>query len=93
MRESAAIVLKELRWHCEHLNTFEFDVVVEYWGILWHPWFFEINGKSVPISTGDLNQDDLDEWLEQGILKRLKEYPDQERNDLELARTTYQLMD
>ncbi len=92
MRESAAIFLKELRWHCDHLHTPEFDFVVEYWGILWHPWFIEVKGKNIPISAGDLKQDDLDEWVEQGILKLLKDYPDHERKDLELQRTTYQLM-
>lgn len=93
MRESAAVVLKELRWHCKHLNTLEFDFVVEYWGILWHPWFMEVKGKNIPISVSDLTLEDLNEWVEQGILKLVKEYPDHERNDLELARTTYQLMD
>lgn len=92
MRESAVIVLKELRWHCNQLNTVEFDFVVEYWGILWHPWFIEINKKNIPVSAGDLTRDDLNEWLEQGILKLVKDYPVEERDDLELSRTTYQLM-
>lgn len=92
MRESAAIVLKELRWHCDHLNAVEFDFIVEYWGILWHPWFIEVNGKNIPVSASDLTQDDLNELLEQGILKMVKDYPAEERDDLELSRTTYQLM-
>lgn len=92
MRESAATVLKELRWHCNQLNTDEFDFVVEYWGILWHPWFMEVKGKNIPISVSDLKKDDLDEWVEQGIVKLLKEHPDDEHNDLELTRTTYRLI-
>lgn len=93
MRESAALVFKELRWQCDHLNTAEFDIMVEYRGVLWHPWFIEVNGKNIPMSVVDLAQEDLDEWVEQGILKLLKDYPDQGRRDLELRRTTYQLMD
>jgi len=92
MRESAAIVLKELRWHCDHLNAVEFDFIVEYWGILWNPWFIEVNGKNIPVSASDLTQDDLNEWLELGIVKMVKDYPAEERDDLELSRTTYQLM-
>ncbi len=92
MRESAATVLKELRWHCDQLHTLEFDFVVEYWGILWHPWFIEVKGENIPVSVSDLKKDDLDEWLVQGLVKLLKEHPDDERNDLELTRTTYQLI-
>jgi hypothetical protein len=92
MRESAAIVLKELRKHCEDLATVEFDFVVEYWGILWHPWFIEVKGKAVPLSVGDLTADDLDAWVTQGIVTLLKEHPVDGRDDLELLRRTYQLM-
>jgi len=52
----------ELLEHCKKHNKYEFIYTVEYWGILWTPWFIYINNESLKFSLNDLSRTDLN-WL------------------------------
>jgi hypothetical protein len=62
----------ELLTHCNRLNDYNFTLEVEYWGILWMPWFIYIKGESLKFSANDISNDDLNKLIEFNTLKKLK---------------------
>ncbi|MCK8521920.1 hypothetical protein M0D21_10100 [Aquimarina sp. D1M17] len=61
-------ILQEIKQKCFEANCFEFEYHWEIWGVLWYPWFLEINGKSISFSVNDISSKDLENLCSEGYI-------------------------
>jgi hypothetical protein len=72
----------ELIEHCEMNKNFEFIFKVEYWGILWMPWFIYLDDKSLKFSANDISEEDLNELIRYNLIEFIEEIPLKDSIDL-----------
>ena len=77
MTERLEIIYSELLEKCKASENYEFEYFWEIWGIMWHPWFIEINGVNQYFSMNDISINDINELLELGFIELVKvnDYP------------------
>lgn len=92
MDDRLALFLSELKERCAENNSNEFEYFWEMWGVLWMPWFIEVNGESMYFSSNDISQNDLDQLCKNGFIELLKVYDQNEMKD-EFDRKRYRLIE
>ncbi|EZH75361.1 hypothetical protein ATO12_00875 [Aquimarina atlantica] len=92
MDDRLELFLSELKERCSENNSNEFEYFWEMWGVLWMPWFIEINGESMYFTTNDISQNDLDQLHKDGFIELLKIYDQNEMKD-EFDRKRYRLIE
>ena len=91
MDERRKLIIEELKKYCQHYNVIEFEYYWEIWGILWYPWFIEIEKKScLNFTHKDISYTDLDYFVNCGQLELIKEYSLVEMDD-EFDRKRYRI--
>lgn len=73
MNERIQIFWKELLEQCEINKRYEFIFKVEYWGILWMPWFIYVDNKSLEFSFNDISENDLNELIKLNLIEFIEE--------------------
>ena len=73
---------EELLEHCKMNKNFEFIFKVEYWGILWMPWFIYLDDKSLKFSANDISEDDLDALINLSLIEFMEEIPPNDNIDI-----------
>ncbi len=73
MDERLTTFWNELLTHCKKLNKFDFVFKVEYWGILWMPWFIYIDDKSLEFSVRSVSSEDMKWLVDNGYIEFIKE--------------------
>ena len=92
MIEKQKILVEELTSLCNKKEVHEFEFSIEMWGLMWMPWFIQINKEVVNISLKDIENNDLKELINIGVIEKIKEYEDSELNfPLEISRTKYSI--
>ncbi|WP_271765183.1 hypothetical protein [Aquimarina algiphila] len=92
MNERLHVLISEIREKCEKANCFEFEYHWEFWGVMWYPWFLEINGKPESFSLNDISYDDLEKLCEEGVIELVKEYSHDEKHKEEFDKKKYRLV-
>lgn len=92
MNEGLELLISEIRQKCEKANCFEFEYHWEIWGVMWYPWFFEINGKSQSFSFNDISYNDLERLCNERLIELIKEYSDDEKDRDEFDKKRYRLV-
>jgi len=90
MDERLTLFLTELRQQCQELNCFEFEFYWEMWGVLWTPWFLEVNNTSLSFTTNAISDEDLDCLIQNGAIELIKVYSQDEMSD-EFDRKRYRV--
>ena len=72
----------ELLEQCEMNKNFEFIFKVEYWGILWMPWFIYLNDKSLNFTANDISENDLMALINLNLIEFLEEIPPNDTIDI-----------
>lgn len=72
----------ELLEQCEMNKNFEFIFKVEYWGILWTPWFIYLDDKSLNFSANDISEDDLKTLINLNLIEIIEGIPPKDTIDL-----------
>ena len=85
-------IILEIKQKCEDANCFEFEYYWEIWGVMWYPWFLEINGKSQSFSFNDISSDDLETLCSEGLIELIEEYSDDEKSESEFDKKRYRLI-
>ncbi len=75
MDERLKLFWDELLAQCETNKSYEFIFKVEYWGILWMPWFIYSGGKSLKFSINNISEDDLKALIGFGLIEFIEEIP------------------
>jgi hypothetical protein len=92
MTENQKILIEELGNYCIEKQTYEFDFSIEMWGVLWMPWFVYINNENVKISVNNIENSDLTELTNLGLIEKVKEFDDSELDyPTEISRTKYRI--
>lgn len=73
----------ELLEQCEMNEKFEFIFKVEYWGILWMPWFIYLDDKSLKFTANDISEDDLNALIDCSLIEFIEEIPPNDTLDLD----------
>ncbi|MGJ8734469.1 MAG: hypothetical protein ACSHW4_15045 [Cellulophaga sp.] len=81
IKERMDIFFPELVKQCEEHQCFEFEYYWEMWGVMWMPWFIEINGNNTTFSLNEIGTDDFDFLIANGSIKLIKEYEQEEMKD------------
>ncbi|WP_074406478.1 hypothetical protein [Aquimarina megaterium] len=92
MDDRLELFLSELKERCSENNSSEFEYFWEMWGVLWIPWFIEVNGESMYFTANDISQNDLDRLCKDGFIELLKVYNQNEMKD-EFDRKRYRLIE
>lgn len=74
MNERLAGIHKELLDKSIESGSFEFEYFIEIWGVMWYPWFIEIDGKNQSFSYNDISTDDLKKLIELELVEFVKTY-------------------
>ncbi|WP_340153812.1 hypothetical protein [uncultured Marivirga sp.] len=90
MSKRTDIIFSEIHSKLVALNCTEFEYYWEIWGVMWYPWFIEIDGKSENFSFNDLTQKDLEELIKDEKIEIIKIYSKDEMND-EFDRKRYRI--
>ncbi len=90
MDERLTLFYSELLAKCKSANCYEFEFYWESWGILWDPWFLEIDGKSQVFSMNDVSFNDLEKLINLDLIELIKKYRKAEMKD-EFDRKRYRL--
>ncbi|MBN9299970.1 MAG: hypothetical protein J0I41_23410 [Filimonas sp.] len=72
----------ELLAECELNKNFEFIFKIEYWGILWMPWFIYLDDRSLSFSVNDISEDDLNTLISLGLIEFIEEIPSNDTLDI-----------
>ncbi len=83
-------IFSEIYSKLVQLDCYEFEYYWEMWGLMWYPWFIEINGKSESFSFNDLTQDDLNQLVNEDKIEIIKVYSKDEMTD-EFDRKRYRI--
>ncbi|WP_140508899.1 hypothetical protein [Flavobacterium pectinovorum] len=78
--------MARLLTQCEKHNTFEFLFKIEYWGILWMPWFIYIADESLKFSANDISENDLKRLIKNGHIEFIEEIAPIDTIDLEIKK-------
>jgi hypothetical protein len=81
----------ELKKQAIELNSNEFEFYWEIWGVMWMPWFLEINGKSLNFTANDISNEDLELLIKMEFIEVIKVYESSELKD-EFDRKRYRLL-
>lgn len=81
MTERIKIFWMELYKQCNEQNCNEFDHYWEMWGVMWMPWFIDVNKKSLTFTANDISSEDLKILVEQGKIEIVKIYEQSEMDD------------
>lgn len=77
----------ELKRQADEFNADEFEFYWEIWGVLWMPWFIEIEKKSLIFTANDISSKDLDVLIKMGFLEVVKVYETSEmKNEFDRKR-------
>ena len=87
MNHRLSVILSELVEKCTKNQTAEFEYFIEIWGVMWYPWFIEINGINQSFSYNDISSVDLDELVNSGHIEYLRSYSKEDN-----IRYVYQLI-
>lgn len=79
----------ELKKQAATLESNEFEFYREIWGVLWMPWFIEIEGTSLNFTINDLCNDDLEFLLKMDFIELIKVYDEIE---IEFDRKRYRIL-
>lgn len=90
MSKRTDLIFSEIHSKLVELNCSEFDYYWEIWGVMWYPWFIEINGKSENFSFNDLTQEDLNQLEKEKKIETIKVYSKDEMT-VELDRKRYRI--
>ncbi len=90
MSKRTDIIFSEIKSKLVELNCNEFEYYWEIWGVMWYPWFIEINGKSENFSFNDLTQEDLNQLVKENKIENIKVYSKDEMTD-EFDRKRYRI--
>lgn len=82
MDERLKIFWCELLDQCEKNNNYEFVFKVEYWGILWIPWFIYLDDKLLKFSANDISEDDLNRLISFNLIEFKEEIPKEDSIDV-----------
>lgn len=74
MNQRQTEIFNELVNKCVDKKTTEFEYFVEIWGVMWYPWFIEINGKNQTFKHNDISSEDLKLFCELGLIELIKTY-------------------
>ncbi len=86
MDKRLTIFWNELLAQCESHNSVEFIFKIEYWGILWTPWFIYVNDESLKFSANDINEHDIDILIKNGYIEFAEELTPIDTIDLEIKK-------
>ncbi len=81
MDERLSLILTELKQQCLVLDCLEFEFYWEMWGVMWTPWFIEVNNKSLSFTSNDVSMEDLDRLIESGDIELVKIFDRSEMKD------------
>lgn len=74
MNERQKEIFDELVNNCINKKSTEFEYFVEIWGVMWYPWFIEINGESQIFKHNDISFEDLKLFCELDLIELIKTY-------------------
>lgn len=74
MNDRLSLIYSELVEKCTENQTTEFEFFIEVWGVMWYPWFVEINGINQSFSFNDLSTTDLDDLVKSGCIEYIGSY-------------------
>jgi len=86
MDKRLSLFWNELLAQCEKHNSFEFIFKIEYWGILWTPWFIYVNDESLKFSANDLNFNDIEILIKNGYIEFVEELLPTDNIDIEIKK-------
>ncbi len=89
MNERLTLFWNELITQCEQHKQFEFVFKIEYWGILWTPWFISINDTSLTFSSTDISESDLKQLVDLEMIEFVEEITPVDPIDLKIE--TYRI--
>lgn len=81
----------ELKTQALAFNTFEFEYSIEMWGVMWMPWFVEIDEKLLKFTANDIHTNDLEVLIKQGFIEFIKEYETGKKSS-EIERIRYRIV-
>lgn len=76
----------ELLTQCKKHDKYEFLFKIEYWGILWMPWFIYIADESLKFSTNEISDDDLKILIKNGYIEFIEEIEPIDSLDIEIKK-------
>lgn len=91
MENRIKLLHSEILEKCENLDSYEFEYYWEIWGVMWHPWFIEIKGKTQDFSLNDISFNDLNKLCDYGLIELIKEYSKDEMTD-DFDRKKYRIL-
>lgn len=74
MNERQKEIFDELVDKCLNKKSTEFEYFVEIWGLMWYPWFIEINGENQIFKHNDISSEDLKLFCELELIELIKTY-------------------
>lgn len=89
MNERLTLFWNELITQCEQYKQFEFVFKIEYWGILWTPWFISINDTSLTFSSTDISESNLKQLVDLEMIEFVEEITPVDPIDLKIE--TYRI--
>jgi hypothetical protein len=81
----------ELLSHCNRLNDYNFTFEIEYYGILWMPWFIYIKGEWRNFSVNDISNDDLKILIELNLIEFIQEIEIEKEDLLTIQKHIYRI--
>ena len=91
MDERLSLNLTELKQQCLELDSNEFEFYWEMWGVMWTPWFIEVNNKPLSFTANDVSMEDLDRLIKSGDIELVKIYDRSEMKG-EFERKRYRII-
>lgn len=86
MDERLQLFWTELISQCEQHKKFEFIFKIEYWGILWTPWFIYIDDTSLKFSVNDISESDLQRLIDLKMITFVEEIAPVDSIDLKIEK-------
>lgn len=86
MDKRLTVFWNELQSQCDRHNSVEFIFKIEYWGILWTPWFIYVNEEVLRFSANDINENDIEILIKNGYIEFVEELVPLDNIDLEIKK-------
>lgn len=86
MNERLTLFWNELIEQCEQHKKLEFVFKIEYWGILWTPWFICIDDTSLTFSANDISESDLKRLVDLKMITLVEEITPVDPIDLKIEK-------
>jgi hypothetical protein len=92
--EDILLFFKELKAHCADSGTNTFDFAVEMWGLNWMPWcvYAGKETRSLSFTTHVMDTKVLEKLVGDGKIRLVRVHLNEELDDLEIYRATYELL-